>query len=130
MLSGLLHDYHPEHLDRIQRELSESGGDTERIPVATCRLADLFEEHGIERVEWDDVYAHPAVLDDGWRRKRARDPRVQRLARLGPLPGAAAAALALAAAALGVAPSLALPLTSVFVSLAVLGFWARRVVAA
>ena len=183
MLSGLLHDYHPEHLDRIQRELSASGGDTERIPVATYRLADLFEEHGIEhvdfcsidtegselkvvqsidyqkvqvdffiiennyqqtdverflkshgyrkveRVEWDDVYAHPAVLDDWWRRKRARDPRVQRLARLGPLPGAAAAALALAAAALGVAPSLALPLTSVFVSLTVLGFWARRVVA-
>lgn len=44
--------------------------------MATYRLADLFEEHGIERVEWDDVYAHPAVLDDWWRRKRARDPRV------------------------------------------------------
>ncbi len=58
-------DYQKVQVDFFSIENNDQQTDVERF----------LKSHGyrkVERVEWDDVYAHPVVLDDWWRRKRAR----------------------------------------------------------
>lgn len=52
MLSGLLSDYDQRHLDRIDRELQEYGGDKEEIPVKCYDINKLLTEHNFNQVDF------------------------------------------------------------------------------
>ncbi len=52
MLSGLLSDYDQRHLDRIDRELKEYGGDKEVISVQCYNINDLLRENGFTAVDF------------------------------------------------------------------------------
>lgn len=52
MLSGVVDDYNPKHLSRIQSEINHYGGDTQVINVESVRLGDVFKEHQIEIVDY------------------------------------------------------------------------------
>ena len=52
MLSGIQHKYDPEHLKRIELELSTHGGSKTEIEVPALRLNDLAKKHGIDRIDY------------------------------------------------------------------------------
>jgi FkbM family methyltransferase len=52
MLSGILSDYDQRHLDRIDRELKEYGGEKEEITVACYNINTLLEENGLNQVDF------------------------------------------------------------------------------
>lgn len=63
MLSGLVAQYDPRHLDRIDREVTARGGSIEDIEVRSYRLAALLEEHGLRRVHYLNIDVEGAELD-------------------------------------------------------------------
>lgn len=55
MLSGVLHQYHPQHRKRIDREVKEMGGDKHQVEVACYTVSQLCREHGIEHIDYLSV---------------------------------------------------------------------------
>ncbi|MDB6081736.1 MAG: FkbM family methyltransferase [Chlamydiia bacterium] len=52
MLSGIVENYDPRHLQRIAREIEQSGGSSEIINVPCFNLNQLLLEHGIQHVDY------------------------------------------------------------------------------
>lgn len=52
MYSGLLHNYDPRHLARIDTEMCVFGGGKEVILVDCCTLKSLFKKHMITRIDF------------------------------------------------------------------------------
>lgn len=52
MLSGLLDQYDPRHLERIQREVALDGGTWRDIEVEAFGFHDLMDRHGIRRIDY------------------------------------------------------------------------------
>lgn len=52
MLSGLTSFYSDQHLERLDREIKENGGDSNKILVKTRRLDNIFREHNIKRINY------------------------------------------------------------------------------
>jgi FkbM family methyltransferase len=52
MLSGLVDQYDPRHLERIRHEVSAHGGTLEEIQVPCFRLDALLAEHGLRAVDY------------------------------------------------------------------------------
>jgi FkbM family methyltransferase len=55
MLSGLVEQYDPRHLQRIEREIGAHGGSMEEIEMACYRLNSLLEEHGLLDVDYLNI---------------------------------------------------------------------------
>jgi len=51
-LSGLIADYDPQHVERIESELSEIDGSCSAIEVPCLVLGDLLDERGVTRVDF------------------------------------------------------------------------------
>lgn len=52
MLSGLVEDYDPRHLERIDREIKQYGGSKEEIEVACYDINKILQEHKINHVDF------------------------------------------------------------------------------
>jgi len=52
MLSGLVNEYSPEHLDRVKGEINHYGGYSKTIKVKTTKLQTLFDKHNIENIDY------------------------------------------------------------------------------
>ena len=52
MLSGLVDSYDPRHLERIEQELAQYGGNKEIIPVQCYILNDVLKQHDITYVDY------------------------------------------------------------------------------
>jgi FkbM family methyltransferase len=63
MLSGLVGNYDPRHLERIQREIAAQGGSYEELTVRCFRLNDLLEEYRLAEVHYLNVDVEGAELD-------------------------------------------------------------------
>jgi FkbM family methyltransferase len=63
MLSGMADTYDPRHLERIRKEVSESGGTMTTIDVACERLDVLLREHGFAAVDLLSVDVEGAELE-------------------------------------------------------------------
>lgn len=63
MLSGLVEQYDPRHLQRIEREVGIHGGSMEEIEVACYRLNSLLEEHGLRDVDYLNIDVEGAEYD-------------------------------------------------------------------
>jgi FkbM family methyltransferase len=55
MLSGVLHQYHPLHRKRVDRELNEVGGSLHQVEVTCYTVAQLAREHDIEHIDYLSV---------------------------------------------------------------------------
>jgi FkbM family methyltransferase len=51
MYSGLLDNYDPRHLDRIEQEMQQFGGDKTVITVACRTLQNLFEKYNLRHID-------------------------------------------------------------------------------
>ncbi len=63
MLSGLVDEYDPRHLKRIERELSSNGGSYEDVEVDCYKLDELLEKHGIAQVDYLSIDVEGAEFD-------------------------------------------------------------------
>lgn len=63
MLSGLVEQYDPRHLERIEREIGVHGGSVEEIEVTCHRLNALLEEHGMRDVHYMNIDVEGAEYD-------------------------------------------------------------------
>lgn len=52
MLSGLVDNYDPRHLERIDREIKQYGGSKEEIDVKCFNINDLLAEHKLNHVDF------------------------------------------------------------------------------
>lgn len=52
MLSGIVDNYHPAHLQRIEREVAETGGAYEKIQVRCYAFNDLLASNNIYHVDY------------------------------------------------------------------------------
>lgn len=52
MYSGLLENYDPRHLNRIDEEISVFGGNKKIISVNCCILQDLLDKHNIKHIDF------------------------------------------------------------------------------
>jgi len=52
MLSGLIDEYNPKHIKRIDKELNSHGGDYEDIEVDCFNFNELLEKHNIDHVDY------------------------------------------------------------------------------
>lgn len=52
MLSGLVEDYDPRHLDRIDREINQYGGSKEEIEVACYDINKILKDNQINQVDF------------------------------------------------------------------------------
>ncbi len=52
MLSGLINEYDPRHLSRIETELQSYGGEKEIIEVECININDLLAEHNISFIDY------------------------------------------------------------------------------
>lgn len=52
MLSGIVDTYHPEHRERIERELKQFGGSSELITVEARTINELAAEHGLSDITY------------------------------------------------------------------------------
>lgn len=51
MLSGLINHYDPQHLNRIDFELSRDGGSTKIIQVECIKLEEILKNYGINHID-------------------------------------------------------------------------------
>lgn len=63
MLSGLIDNYHPKHLDRIENELTQHGGKKEVITTQCYRLKDLLEKYNITHIDYLSIDTEGSELD-------------------------------------------------------------------
>lgn len=63
MLSGLIENYDPRHLQRIEHELEKYGGSKEIIPVQCYVLNDLVEEYNIDHIDYLSIDTEGNELD-------------------------------------------------------------------
>lgn len=52
MLSGLVNDYDPRHIERINRELDSHGGEYKDIEISCYNFNELLEDNGIFQVDY------------------------------------------------------------------------------
>jgi FkbM family methyltransferase len=52
MLSGIIENYDPHHVERLQREISQNGGRSEVINVRCYNLSQLLVDKGIRHVDY------------------------------------------------------------------------------
>ena len=52
MLSGVEPDYHPAHVQRIEREINQQGGTSIVVKKPAYTLSQLFEEHKLTQVDY------------------------------------------------------------------------------
>lgn len=62
-LSGLVSNYDPRHLQRIQREAGASGSHTRELQVLCCTFDELMQQSGIERVDYLSIDTEGGELD-------------------------------------------------------------------
>jgi FkbM family methyltransferase len=55
MLSGIVSNYHPQHMKRIERESEQLHATKTLLRVPTRRLDSLFREHGLKRIHYLSV---------------------------------------------------------------------------
>lgn len=55
MLSGLVSEYHPNHLQRIDKSLKLSGGTRMEIDVACININDLLAEHNLFSIDYCSI---------------------------------------------------------------------------
>lgn len=63
MLSGLMHKYDPRHLQRVDREIAQSGGTRRLIDVNCYRLNTLLEQHNIQHIDFLSIDTEGGELD-------------------------------------------------------------------
>ena len=54
-LSGISDDYHPSHIDRINREVESYGGSVNKIMTPVRKLQTILDEHGITEVDYCSI---------------------------------------------------------------------------
>jgi FkbM family methyltransferase len=52
MLSGIQKHYHPNHIDRINREISQKGGTKQTLKITSKSLKNVLNEHNVEKVDY------------------------------------------------------------------------------
>lgn len=63
MLSGIVDQYDPRHLERIERDMEAHGGGERRLLEVECYpLGPLLDEHGLTRVDYLTIDAEGAEL--------------------------------------------------------------------
>jgi FkbM family methyltransferase len=62
-LSGFENSFHPKHLDRIKKELSECGGLIEKLEVKSVILNSLLDLHNIKKVDYLSIDAEGSELE-------------------------------------------------------------------
>jgi FkbM family methyltransferase len=63
MLSGILNNYDPEHLDRVQKELAVYGGSADVITVKCYDLTNLLLGHGLTHIDYLSVDTEGGELE-------------------------------------------------------------------
>lgn len=63
MLSGLVDNYDPRHLERIDREIEQYGGGKEEIEVQCYNVNDLLKENNISVVDYVSIDTEGNELD-------------------------------------------------------------------
>ncbi len=63
MLSGILNNYDPEHLNRVQKELEAYGGSAEVITVKCYDLTNLLLSHGLTHIDYLSVDTEGGELE-------------------------------------------------------------------
>ena len=63
MLSGIVENYHPNHLRRIAREISNGAGFCEEIVVKCYSLNELLEQHNFHHVDYLSIDTGGGELD-------------------------------------------------------------------
>jgi len=54
-LSGISDDYHPSHIDRINREVESHGGSVDKIMTPVRKLQTILDEYGITEVDYCSI---------------------------------------------------------------------------
>lgn len=62
MLSGLIDEYDQRHLERIQREIEEHGGEYQDIEIQLVSLERVLEKHNISKVDYLSIDVEGAEL--------------------------------------------------------------------
>jgi FkbM family methyltransferase len=52
MLSGIEEAYNPLHLERINREIKQYGGQTQQITVPCYTLSSIFDQHNLKTIDY------------------------------------------------------------------------------
>jgi len=52
MLSGIQKHYHPNHIDRINREISQKGGTKQTLKIISKTLKNVLNENNVEKVDY------------------------------------------------------------------------------
>ncbi len=63
MLSGILENYEPGHVERIRKEILEKGCTSEVIPVKCYNINRLFLDQGIQHVDYLSIDTEGGELD-------------------------------------------------------------------
>lgn len=63
MLSGLVEEYDPRHLERIRREVAEHGGSTAEIAVPSFTLNEILESQALKHIDYLSVDVEGAEVD-------------------------------------------------------------------
>ena len=64
MLSGLKDNYDPNHINRIDREIKNHGGESKTIKVNTKRLETILEQNNIKIPVFEAVVKKSVLLND------------------------------------------------------------------
>lgn len=62
MLSGLVDEYEPKHLARIEREIDQHGGSYKEFPVECFTFNTLMTELGVEKIDYLSIDAEGVEL--------------------------------------------------------------------
>lgn len=63
MLSGIAKNYNQEHLQRIEREIKEYGGNSEEISVQCYRINDLLKKHNFNTIDYCSIDVEGSELE-------------------------------------------------------------------
>lgn len=63
MLSGIVDTYNEKHLERIDRELKERGGDFQDIEVPALTFSDLLEKYQVKQIDFLSIDIEGGELD-------------------------------------------------------------------
>jgi FkbM family methyltransferase len=63
MLSGLVNDYDPRHVERIERELQQYGGEAQEIIVECFNINYLLKENNVYHVDYCSIDVEGPELD-------------------------------------------------------------------
>lgn len=55
MLSGIIEDYHPKHLQRINKQLSDTNSNLTEIEIQCYLIGDILENYSINKIDYMNI---------------------------------------------------------------------------